>query len=126
MARSAADDIFEGLAEAYDELRVELLTVNDVPLDVRLLQKIAETGTYRELLELTIGHYLRYEENQAQAELRVARIDSTFTTAFNDMTDFSANGVIYNVDDRDKETPKGSKFYYQMFGVRTNLTYVPA
>lgn len=121
---SAADEIFEANAEAYDELRAELLTVNGTVPSVYLLQKNEETGEYTQLLQLTASHYWKFEELRGQVALKVARRDSTFIAAYNKMSDFSIGGQVYTVDNRDKESPQGSQFYYLMYGVRVEESYV--
>lgn len=122
---SAADEIFEANAEAYDELRAELLTVGGVEPEVYLLQKDAETGEYVELLQLTASHYWKFEELRGQVALKVARTDSTFTDAFKLVTDFAIAGQVYTVDNRDKETPQGRDFFYLMYGLRDENSYTP-
>jgi len=120
---TAADELIEANAEAFDELRAELLTIDGAEPEVYLLQKNEETGTYTELLQLTASHFWKFEEIRGQVALKVARIDSTFVTAYNAMSDFAIGGQVYTCDRRDKESPQGSQFYYLMYGVQDANTY---
>lgn len=125
---SAAEKIIKGNAKAFNKLRKHFFKLNGVESQAYLLRKIGETSNYETLLLLT-DWYLTYEETRAQSALKVARIDSTFQNAFKVTTNFAISnsegtGIVYTVDRRDKEEPKGRSFYYQLFGL-TNGDKIP-
>lgn len=115
---STVDEIVDGFAEAWDELRPELFQRNGVDATCQLLQKNLETNEYILLLELTSGWFFEDEAYRAQKSLKVARMDSQFVSAFDLMTDFAINGLVYTIDEpnRDKQPPQGNQFYYKAFG----------
>lgn len=84
-----------------------------------------DVNSFVSLYELIEGRVENYNEFRDQTRLRIGLNSSEIVIAIRECTDFSIDGYIFQVEERDKMPPNINQPYWTLFGTKTGELYLP-
>lgn len=105
------DEIIQGIAEAFDELRGVFFpgeTLNLLDID-------EATNDFNVLLTVDSGWYLEYAEYRSQFKLSVATADIDFAAQVNKSSHVRVGEQVYLIEKGDTLPPQGGQIDWKLF-----------
>lgn len=110
----AADDLREGLAEAYNVLADEFLD----GVTVALCKASGTSDAFTSLYTVSTARFFEYSNFRKNLLLEIASTAAALTTAMDDATHLSISGEYWVINKADTVAPTGTNPVWQIFAER--------